>query len=76
MDNEIKPPKKSELSRSTPPVMPMGFRVGLTPELMILDLIDTPNAREANIFYSIALTKDSAQNLYESLTTFLKKDEK
>lgn len=75
MDNETKAPKKSELSRSTPPVMPMGFRVGITPEVMILDLLDTPNAKEANIFYSIALTKDSAKNLHDSLKDFLKTSE-
>lgn len=75
MVDVIKPPRKEELSRANPPVMPMGFRVGITPEVMVLDFLDTPNAREANIFYSIVLTQDSAKNLQAYLADFLKKKE-
>ncbi|WP_130930672.1 hypothetical protein [Pseudomonas sp. Sample_24] len=73
MENEDKPLKKSELSRTTPPVMPMGFRIGITPEVIVVDLVDAPNAKESKIFYSIALTKESAKNLRDALVDFLEK---
>jgi hypothetical protein len=71
MASEDKPLKKSELSRVAPPVMPMGFRVGTTDEIMVVDFIDAPNIKESKIFFSIALTKDSAKNLHEALASFV-----
>jgi hypothetical protein len=62
---------KSLLSRSHPPVMPMGFRVGISNEIMVVDFVDTPNTNEAVIFSSIVLTKETAKNLLESLTSFV-----
>lgn len=62
---------KNLLSRPHPPVMPMGFRVGISNEIMVVDFVDTPNTNEAVIFSSIVLTKETAKNLLESLTSFV-----
>lgn len=63
---------EKKLPRPTPPVMPMGFRTGNTEDIMIIDFLDIPSREEARIFYTIALTKDSAQNLLSSLEAFVK----
>lgn len=62
---------KNHLSRPHPPVMPMGFRVGISNEIMVVDFVDTPSTNEAVIFSSIVLTKETAKNLLESLTSFV-----
>ena len=53
--------------------MPMGFRAGISNEVMVIDFIDTPNNNEAVIFSSIVLTKETAKNLLESLASFVEK---
>ena len=66
---------KSLLSRSHPPVMPMGFRVGISNEIMVVDFVDTPNTNEAVIFSSIVLTKeitDLWNNKFETQKTFIR----
>lgn len=65
--------EKNQLSRPHPPVMPMGFRAGISNEVMVIDFIDTPNNNEAVIFSSIVLTKETAKNLLESLASFVEK---
>ncbi|WP_147468560.1 hypothetical protein [Pseudomonas syringae] len=62
-----------KLARPTPPVMPMGFRTGSTDDIMFIDFLDIPSREEAKIFYTIALTKESATNLLNSLRAFTKK---
>lgn len=65
--NELRNP----LTRSSPPVLPMGFRVGISNDIMMVDFLDIPNQDNPNIIYTIALTKGSAQNLADSLAEFL-----
>ncbi|WP_163002542.1 hypothetical protein [Pseudomonas viridiflava] len=63
--------EEKKLPRSSPPVMPMGFRTGNTDDVMFIDLLDIPSREEARIFYTIALTKGSAKNLLKSLKAFI-----
>lgn len=66
---------KKNLERSNPAVMPMGFRTGISSDIMLVDLLDIPNQNDPRIIYTIALTKASAQNLAESIAEFLAKAE-
>lgn len=58
--------------RKSPPILPMGFRAGFSDELLVIDLIDSPNPETRSIFYSLALTKSMSIELINILDNFVK----
>ena len=61
--------------RINPPSFPMGFRLGVSKEICIIDFLDMPDENVRKVSYSIALTKETAQDLIDGLKRFVS-DEK
>lgn len=61
--------------RNSPPVLPMGFRVGVGKDICIVDLIDETHAANGAgnryCFYSFSLTKSHAKELRDRLDDFI-----
>lgn len=62
-----------DAARSSPPVFPMGFRIGFGKEICIVDLLDRTNNEVGDryCFYSFALTKNQATELMSRLKDFV-----
>ncbi|MFT8781993.1 hypothetical protein [Acetobacter syzygii] len=71
MSEKIK--KSGSVVRNMPPAFPMGFGFGISDDFMIIDFIDPKYKNGNEAFYSIALLKGSAENLYDALGDFLGK---
>lgn len=62
------------VTRDNPPVFPMGFRVGMSDDICIIDFMDLPDDGVRKISYSIAITRRHAEDLIEHLSEFIKSD--
>lgn len=68
--------KKGEkfICRENPPIFPMGFRFGIGKDVCTIDFLDIPDDNVRKVSYSIAITKDHAKDLIESLETFINQE--
>jgi hypothetical protein len=74
MSKQEKPTKLTH--RDNPPVLPSGFRFGISESICVVDFIDAPDDNVAKVFYSIAITKNQAQELIEIFSQFVSSPEK
>lgn len=58
--------------RKNPPVLPLGIRFGIASEICVMDFLDQHSDGTGKYcFYSIALTKNHAQQIINNLSKFL-----
>ncbi|WP_421340030.1 hypothetical protein [Aeromonas veronii] len=57
--------------REQPPVFTSGFRFGISDEICIVELVDSPGDDVKKIVYSFAMTKKQAAGLANALGKFI-----
>ena len=57
--------------RENAPIFPLGFRLGTSKEVCIIDFIDIPDNGIKKVSFSIAMTKSKAEDLVEQLNQFI-----
>lgn len=57
--------------RNVPPSMPSGFKAFQMDHIFIIDFLTAFPNEVAQVFNSVALTKDVAENLVRALTSFI-----
>ncbi|EJN32046.1 hypothetical protein [Pseudomonas sp. GM80] len=67
--------KKENLQRHTPPSLVSGFKAAQTKSVIVIDFITALPDEPEQIFDSVAMTKDVAQNLLKALSQFLEGDD-
>ncbi len=67
--NEV---KYKEPARMQPPVFPLGMRFGFAKNMCILDFLDQQNDGCGRYcFYSVAITKEYAEEMIKNLSKFI-----
>ena len=66
--------KDKFIYREHPPTFPMGFRLGASDDVCIIDFIDIPASEVKKVSYSVALTKKQSQQLITMLNNFIEKE--
>ena len=61
--------------RHVPPQLPSGFKAIQMDDILIVDFLTAFPRESQQIFSSVALTKDVAENLVAALSRFIEDDE-